>query len=317
MHKFKISDLNSLLIILVPFGLAPLIASSYFQGVLVLLALNAILVTSFRTITTMGGWSFAHVATMGIGAYSVAILSGEAHAIPVTVTMVIGVAGAMLFGFVVSIPVLRTRQYYFFLATFAAGEALRQSFLQFKEITGGATGIAFIPRPEGLEGTIQYYYFVLGVWFILSIALKMFDRSEIGASVKAVGLNEDLAVSLGINAWRNRSLVFVIGSGGAGLVGGLLASYNGVVSPADFNSTLMFKVVASAIVGGTTTFTGPLIGLLYLTAIEEIFRGLPRMVPMIWGVSVVSVLLFARSGIDLKLRNWLEEISGRKGSKDA
>ena len=317
MHKFKISDLNSLLIILIPFGIAPLIATSYFQGVLVLLALNAILVTSFRLITTMGGWSFAHVATMGIGAYSVAILSGEVYAIPVTATIGIGIIGAMVFGFVVSIPVLRTRQYYFFLATFAAGEALRQSFLQFKEITGGATGIAFIPRPEGLDGTVQYYYFVLGIWFVLSIVLKIFDKSKAGLSVKAVGLNEDLAVSLGINAWGNRSLVFVIGSGGAGLVGGLLASYNGVVSPADFSSTLMFKVVASAIVGGTTTFTGPLIGLLYLTTIEEIFRSLPQMVPMIWGVSVVVVLLFAPSGIDLKLHNWLGKISAYKGNNNA
>ncbi len=53
----------------------PHILSPYWQSVGVLFAINVTLVLGYRLITTMGGWSFAHVSTMGLGAYTMAILT--------------------------------------------------------------------------------------------------------------------------------------------------------------------------------------------------------------------------------------------------
>ncbi|MBN9549665.1 MAG: hypothetical protein J0H31_12515 [Alphaproteobacteria bacterium] len=60
----------------------------------------------------------------------------------------------------------------------------------------------------------------------------------------------------------------------------------------------MFKMVAAAIVGGTSTFFGPIIGLLYLTSLEEIFRSTPDIVPFFWGISVIIVVLLMPDGIE-------------------
>lgn len=312
--RLKAIESTILTVFVLFFACAPLLITPYWQGVLVLCAIHALLVVSYRLITTTGGWSFAHVATMGLGAYAVAILSGPGFGLPVLLTLAIGAGVAMAFGLLICYPVLRTRQYYFFLATFAAGEALRQCFLQFKEVTGGTSGIAFIPRPIGLVDTLGFFYFVLGILCVVSALLLAFDRSRVGQTVRAVGRNEELAEALGIDTWGYRSLVFVLGSGVAGIAGGLLASYNGIISPSDFNAALMFKVVASAIVGGVASFAGPLIGLLYLTAIEQAFRGVPVFVPLVWGLSVILVLLAAPDGIDIKLRALLARARfGRSG----
>lgn len=212
------------------------------------------------------------------------------------------VIGGVLAGLVamgLSWPVLRTRQYYFFLSTFAAGEALRQCYIQFKSITGGNSGIAFIPRPAFIaEGALPYLWLVLAVFIVLGIAAACFDSSETGIKIRAVGADETLSASLGLNAWGLRATAFTLGSVGAGIAGGLLASYNGIVAPNDFGAALMFKVVASCVVGGTKRAWGPLLGLGFLTLIEESFRGLPVYVPLIWGALVILVTLYAPGGLE-------------------
>ena len=66
-------DMGSVLTLVTGTGALALISTPYVHGALVLFVLNAILVLSYRTITTMGGWSFAHVAIMGVGAYAVGL----------------------------------------------------------------------------------------------------------------------------------------------------------------------------------------------------------------------------------------------------
>jgi branched-chain amino acid transport system permease protein len=292
-------DLLSILALAAGVAVFALLSTSYMHGALVLFSLNAILVLSYRTITTMGGWSFAHVAIMGIGAYTVAILTAAPFHLPVLLCVALGGVLSGLVAMGLSWPVLRTRQYYFFLSTFAAGEALRQCYIQFKSITGGNSGIAFIPRPAFIaEGALPYLWLVLAVFIVLGIAAACFDSSETGIKIRAVGADETLSASLGLNAWGLRATAFTLGSVGAGIAGGLLASYNGIVAPNDFGAALMFKVVASCVVGGTKRAGGPLLGLGFLTLIEESFRGFPVYIPLIWGALVILVTLYAPGGLE-------------------
>ncbi|ULJ82723.1 branched-chain amino acid ABC transporter permease (plasmid) [Rhizobium sp. C104] len=311
------TQLAILVCFLMGLAILPAFVTSYWKDVIIIFLLNCLLVVSYRLITLMGGWSFAHVATMGLGGYSVAILSQAPYSLPIGITIVIGGFIALIFGLLISYPVLRTREYYFFLATFAAGEALRQSFIQFREITGGTSGIAFIKRPLGFEDATSFHFLLLAVLAVVVLALLAFERSRVGKTVQAVGRNEELSVSLGINAWGYRSLVFVVGSALAGIAGGFMASYNGIVSPADFSSTLMFKIVASAIVGGVSSYIGPIAGLIFLTGIEQMFRGVPQVVPLVWGICVIFVLLVAPGGIDSRIQSLLSKRRSKKEVYDA
>jgi branched-chain amino acid transport system permease protein len=306
------------LLVALPFLVAlPLVLPPYWQSVIVLLTINAILMLGYRLITTMGGWSFAHVAIMGLGAYTTAILTTTHLPQSFVVTLVLGVLLAAAFASIIAYPVLRTRHYYFFLSTFAAGEALRQCYIQFSGITGGGYGISFIPRPKGFWGldfqsSAHFYYITLFFALLTGVALYRFDLSNAGRTVKAVAANEELSESIGINTWQYRSLAFVTGSAVAGLAGGLYSDFNGSINPLDFSPIFMFKVVAAAMVGGVTTFFGPLLGLLYLTAVEELFREIAEWVPMIWGVSIICVLLFSNGGLEIFLPRFFNRFSSSR-----
>ena len=278
--------------------------TDYWQSVLVLFTINAVLLIGYRLITTMGGWSFAHISTAGLGAYTTAILTTIETPWSFWATFILGALIAGAFALLISYPVLRTRHYYFFLSTFAAGEALRQCYVQFSGITGGAYGISFIPRPESILGidfetSTGFYYIALALAVLVGLALYRFDLSRLGRTIKAVAANEELSESIGINTWALRTLPFVLGSVVAGAGGVLYGNFNGAINPLDFGTVLMFKLVAAAIVGGVTTFFGPLLGLLYLTALEEIFRDWAQWVPLLWGVSVLAVILLSEGGLEM------------------
>ena len=209
------------LLVALPHGL-----TVYWQSVLVLFTINAVLLMGYRLITTMGGWSFAHISTAGLGAYTTAILTTIETPWSFWATFILGALIAGVFALLISYPVLRTRHYYFFLSTFAAGEALRQCYVQFSGITGGAYGISFIPRPEPILGidfetSTGFYYIALALAVLVGLALYRFDLSRLGHTIKAVAANEELSESIGINTWALRTLPFVLGSVVAGF-GGVL-----------------------------------------------------------------------------------------------
>lgn len=286
----------------------------YWGQVVILLMINAMLVMSYRLITTMGGWSFAHVAFAAIGAYTMALLTtvaGVSFWVAIFAGFFVAGAAALLLAY----PVLRTRQYNFFLATFAASAAIQQSLIQFSGVTGGTNGIAFIARPSPLFGirfdtNIGFFALVLVITLLAAATLLAFDRSRLGRTIKAVAANEQLSESIGIHAWGYRTLAFVYGSSIAGVAGVLIGNFNGIVNPSDFGAPFMFKIVAAAIVGGTSTFVGPLLGLLFLTALGELFRGTAEYIPLLWGISVIAALLFTGGGLEVVLAGIIRKLRG-------
>ena len=281
----------------------PHMVSSYYQSVLILFAINAVIVMAYRMTTTMGGWSFAHIAITGLGAYTMAILTQENYGWSVWATLPLAMIMAGIFAALIAIPVLRTRGFYFFLSTFAAGEALRQSFQQFPHLTGGLSGIVFIPRPEpifGISFETPESFFALCLVFVAIAALifLLLERSRIGRTVARVASNEELSLSLGINSWLYRSFAFAAGSMITAAAGVLLASYNGLINPLDFNISFMFKILSAAIIGGVTTIWGPVLGLLYITLLEECLRSYEQLIPLFYGASVIAILIFADGGLE-------------------
>lgn len=291
------------LVVATLFVVAPPWLSAYGQSVLVVFTINVILVCGYRLITMTGNWSFAHVAFMGIGGYVLAIATTAASAWSFWIALLAAPLAGGLAALILTYPVLRTRQHYFFLITFAAGEAINQCFIKLVGITGGTSGIAFIPRPSsigGLDFSLASHYEILVVLVAVVACGAIFalDRSSFGNTTTAVAENENLSESLGIDTFRYRAACF-IGSGVvAGISGALLAGFNGILNPQDFGAGVMFKVVAAAIIGGSQTFYGPILGLICLTILEELSRNQAEFIPLLWGIAVVAVLLASPGGLE-------------------
>ena len=114
-----------------------------------------------------------------------------------------------------------------------------------------------------------------------------------------------------MNTHTYRMLAFVIASFFAGLAGALYAHYVGTVNPNRFSVEEMVYVLIWAIVGGTATFYGPILGVVVLTVLNEVVLrrlGVDEMRPMFYGALLILFILFLPDGLEnmvTKIKGWL------------
>ena len=293
------------------------------QEILVLLVINVLLVSSYRLLTLTGEWSLAHVVIMGVGAYASALVSKELD-VPVPLSMLIGASTAAFIAFLLSFPLFRMKGFYFLIGSFAAGEIIRLIW-KWSDLTwlfGGPKGIKLIPPVPNIDilnvdfyDPVNYYYLCLIVVAISLVILYRVERSRIGLTFHAIHWQDKLAESVGVDTFRYRMLAFVVASFFAGLAGALYAHYIGTVAPNRFDVEEMVYVVIWAIVGGTATFYGPIIGVVVLTVLNEVVLralGVDQMRPMFYGAILILFILFLPNGLEsvvLTIKGWF---AGRK-----
>jgi branched-chain amino acid transport system permease protein len=306
-----------LLLLLVLIALPRFVSHSQ-QEILVLLVINVLLVTSYRLLTLTGEWSLAHVVIMGVGAYGSALISKQLG-VPVPISMLAGACLAGLLAFLLSFPLFRMKGFYFLIGSFAAGEVIRLIW-KWSELTwlfGGPKGIKLIPPLPDIEALgidfydpVNYYYLCLIIVAIALLILYRIERSRIGLTFHAIHWQDKLAESVGVNTFGYRMLALVIASFFAGLAGALYAHYVGTVNPNGFSVEEMTYVLIWAIVGGTATFYGPILGVVVLTALNEVVLralGVDEMRPMFYGAILILFILFLPKGLESlvpKLRSW-------------
>lgn len=291
-------------LILLPHGL-----SFSQQEILVLLTFNILLVASYRLLTLTGEWSLGHAVSMGVGAYASALFAKELGLF-VPLAMVFGALTAALVAAVLSIPLFRMKGFYFLIGSFAAGEIIRLLWKRFRDPFGGPKGIKGIdPMPDFSIGFYDFDFFEPVSYYYLSalvVALSLWilwriERSLVGLTFHAVHWQDKLAESAGVNVRSYRTQAFVIASGFAGLSGALLAHYIGTVNPGGFDIELMVFVLTWAIVGGTTTFYGPILGCVALTILNEVILrelGFEQARPLIYGLVLILSVLFMPKGLE-------------------
>ena len=283
---------------------APFAISEYKVDFLTNLLINIILVSSFHIITTTGGWSLAHVPMMGCGAYVTALLSGTLG-VPFWVSLPLAGLAAGLTGLAISYPLARTKGFAFFVASFAAGEAIRLCWIRFKIPFGGHKGLG-VPPPVLVENVgwldftqaIPYYFLTLTVTIISLTIMYRLNSCRIGDTWKAIESEESLAKSVGINNTKYKMLVFSIGSFFAGVAGVLLAHRLWAIEPHQFGFTTTLYLLVWVVFGGTHTFFGPILGVVVITFLAELLRPLAEWVPMIFGAIIIMTLIFLPNGLE-------------------
>ncbi len=279
------------------------------KEILVFLIINVLLVMSYRFLALTGEWSLGHVVMMGVGAYASAIAS-KRLGFPVPLAMFSGAVVAAFVAWLLSFPLFRMKGFYFLIGSFAAGEVIRLLWKRFRDPFGGPKGLKRIAELPDIElgsfqvdffNPIAYYYFCLivvaaSLWFLFRI-----ERSPIGLTFHAIHWRDNLAASVGVDTRGYRTLALVIASFFAGLSGTLFAHYVGAINPNRFNIEEMVYVLTWAIVGGTATFYGPVLGVVLLTILNEVVlreMGLEQARPLIYGAILIAFVIFLPRGIE-------------------
>ncbi len=304
MLKYLIWPLLAVGLVLLPHGL-----SFSQQEILVFLTINVLLVSTYRLLTLTGEWSLGHVVIMGVGAYASALYTKE-FGVWVPVSMLLGGVTAALLAVLLSFPLFRMKGFYFLIGSFAAGEIIRLLWKRFRDPFGGPKGIKGIdPMPDFSIGIydfdffepVSYYYFAGVVVVVCLWILWRIEKSPVGLTFHAVHWQDKLAEASGVNLRAYRTLAFAIASGFAGVGGALMAHYVGTINPNSFDVEVMVFVLTWAIVGGTGTFYGPILGCVALTVLNEIVLrelGFEQMRPLIYGAILILSILFMPKGLE-------------------
>lgn len=249
----------------------------YILSIVILIGLFVILAASFDLIIGYCGLiSIAHPIFYAIGAYTSAMLAKEAG-VPVPFAMLLGALAALLSSILVALPSLRVSGDYLLIASIGFQLGLIELAKHFHEI-GGAGGLTNIPpfliREFGRE---SYAVLVIGiaaatVWFVRWIAAGPYGRM-----MSALRDDELAFTMLGRNAIWVKVSVFAIGSGIAGLAGGLYAHYFRFIEPDQFGLLASSAVLTMVVVGGMRTTWGPVLGAVVLQVLPQAitFFGLP------------------------------------------
>jgi len=158
-----------------------------------------------------------------------------------------------------------------------------------------------VSLPEWLRGQVSlfglevgsYRLFLIGVVVVVTALLGLLiERTRFGAQIRASVDNATASEGLGINVSRVFSLTFALGSGLAGLGGGLGIDVLGLDPSFPVKYMVYFLLVVA--VGGAGTITGPLLAAIVLGVFDVAGK---YYVPeigafVIYALMVVLLLLF-------------------------
>jgi ABC-type branched-subunit amino acid transport system ATPase component/ABC-type branched-subunit amino acid transport system permease subunit len=254
------------------------------------------------------GWtgqiSLGHAGLFAIGAYTSALASTRLG-LPFWLSAPLGVTIAGLFGSALAIPSLRARGPYLAMVTIAFGFMVEVTSNRWS-FTGGPMGIMSIPAPtlpDGSEMTpTQYFWLIAGVALLCQLLAANMFRARLGRTLLALQGSEIAAQSLGINVYRYKVLAFVVSSVYAGIGGVFFAHQNGFINSDTFVFSLSVSFLTSALMGGSGTLFGPLVGSVILNLIPTVFAGLQEYQLYIYGGIILVTIVFLPKGIVGSLR---------------
>ena len=159
--------------------------------------------------------------------------------------------------------------------------------------------------PDFLRGQVRvlgldfgaYRLFLIAVVVAITLALTwLIERTRFGAEVRASVDNQQASAGLGINVERVFSLTFALGSGLAGLGGGLGIDVLGLDPTFPLKYMVYFLLVVA--VGGAGTIKGPLFAALILGVFDVAGKYyMPQLGSFVIYVVMVAMLLVFPQGL--------------------
>ncbi len=232
----------------------------------------AIFAMSWDVLSGRTGYiSFGHPFMIGIGAYTTAILSFRFD-VPVIYSIPLAVLAAMIGGTFFFLPALRIKGTYFALVTLAFMELIYQLVQVIRpDLTGGTRGISGVQTIT--RGAVNGYYLSLTLMGTIAILLWAMMKTRVGTALSAIGMNEEAVEGSGLNTTKLKLFAFMVGAAVAGVGGAFYVHYLGSISPrALFDINFVFTIIVAALLGGTGTIIGPMIGAFFLTFLLEYLR---------------------------------------------
>jgi branched-chain amino acid transport system permease protein len=261
----------------------------------------AIAALSLDLILGYGGLvSFGLAAYLGVGVYTVGILSAHGAASGFVQWPVAILASALVAAAIGAVS-LRTSGVYFIMITLAFAQMLYFLGVSLKAY-GGDDGMTIASRSRfgglvDLEDPSAFYYLVLGLLLGFHYLAWRLVHSRFGMVLRGCRSNERRMRAIGFPTFRYKLTAFVLAGTMCGVAGVLLANFTKYMSPAFMHWTRSGEIMVMVILGGMGTVFGPALGAFAFLLLEEWLSGYTEYWPVVLGPILVFIVLFAKRGL--------------------
>jgi len=269
--------------------------------------------------------SLGQAAYLGVGAYLTAILAARYQiglGYDFWLVIALGVIGGAALAAVFGLLALRATGVYFLMITLALGQCVWGLAYRWNSLTGGDNGINLPHRPKfgiDLADPVVFFYVVFGFFALSLLIMYTLVRSPFGRSLTGIRERELRMKILGYNTWLHKYLAFVIAGAFGGLSGVLWAHTAGIVSPDNVVLTTSVDALLMAVLGGSGTLVGGVIGAGVVLFIREYLSTLVHWWQYVLGGVYVLVILYLPGGlmsIPERVRQWRAAQSGASGASN-
>jgi branched-chain amino acid transport system permease protein len=244
----------------------------YFAGYVVLQ--YVVLATAWNILGGYTGYvNFGTAAFFALGAYSSVVLH-KALPMPLPLMMLIGGIVSGLVGLAMGYLTLRLRGTYFSIATLAMAVVV-QTIITNWNYVGGSRG-AYILRPSDspiLGGDyIRYLFLIMLLLSVVAIAAaRAIQHSNLGYGFAAIRDDEAAAEAAGVPTLRLKLIATALSGAFMGMAGAPLPYYVTYLDPASgFSLSYAVNTIAMPLIGGTSTWAGPVIGAVLLGTLQQV-----------------------------------------------
>ena len=255
------------------------------------IGINSILASSMFVVLYSGQLSLAAPGFMAIGAYASVLMDLYWH-LPLALAFAAATLLAGVVGVAVGLPVLRLRGVFLAIATIGFIEALSLGVILNVPITGEGLGLKN-PDADPVGGI----YVVLVSTAVIMFLLWRLTKGRLGYAWSAIRQDELAALSQGIDVPRYKLIAFVISAILAGYAGAAEAHLFFILDPNEYGVPRTVQVLTFAVLGGTGTVLGPVVGALFLTIFPFIFQQAGDYIGVVSGAVLILVIIFRPQGI--------------------
>lgn len=282
--------------------LAPLLINDdYVYHMLILAGIYAVLALGLNLLLGCAGlFSLGHAAFYGLGAYFSALTTLRLGW-PFLPAFLGSGLFAGLMGAAIGFPALRLKGIFLAIGTMGMNEIFRLAAINFEDLTGGPAGLPGIGRPEAfgvaLESSRDFY---LAAAVLCALIYAMFSRvlaSRPGRALAAIRDDETAARAVGINITGFKVAAFAASAFSAGLAGSFFAHYMAYISPDNFGLAESFSILAMVALGGIGNLPGSIAGSALLLIGPEAFRFLQEYRLLIYGLTLILVVILLPRGV--------------------
>jgi branched-chain amino acid transport system permease protein len=272
----------------------------FFAGYVVLQFI--VLATAWNILGGYAGYvNFGSAAFFALGAYAT-VFFHKTLPLPIPVLILIGGAVSGAVGLGMGYLTLRLRGPFFAIGTLAMAVVLQTLIVNWGYVGGSRGAYVIRPREIALFGSyVEYLFLVMLALAVFALsAARTIERSRLGIGLTAIRDDEVAAESAGVPTLRLKLVATTISGALMGMAGAPFPYYIGYVEPSSaFGLPYAVNSIAMPMIGGTTTWAGPLIGAVLLGTIQQVATVTIRSEVnlLIVGLLLIAFVIIAPNGI--------------------